>query len=430
MGYASPEEELSTVATNRITPAYRALMQRVEEVLEHIERDPEKRLSISSVAKEIIRKLREELGIHGGRLYESDGDSYRLVATFPDAREMDQEVVIPRTYPPIELCLMRGSVYMEADDPLVDPELEASLGVTEFAAVELDNGSYILGFSVEPGHLRDEILFSLGVVRKGLNRRLREEHMTDIFREARRIQASILPSKAPSFGPFDIAGRSHSMDSVGGDLFDYIPITDRILGLAIADASGHGLPAALQVRDIYTGLRMGLGRDFKIVRTVERLNNIIHVSTLTSRFVSMFYCELEVTGGVIGVNAGHPPPFHLAVDGTVTFFEAGGPVLGPLPNANYDRSFTTMRPGDLIVLYTDGITETLKASKEPRDETSWEGEEYGVERLLAVARENQGRRAEEVIDAIFQSVANWSGDAPAQDDCTVVVVVYPSEETN
>ncbi len=86
------------------------------------------------------------------------------------------------------------------------------------------------------------------------------------------------------------------MESVGGDFYDYIPITDKILGLAIADVSGHGLPAALQVRDIYMGLRMGMARDFKIVRTVERLNQIIHKSTLTSRFVSMFYGELERNG--------------------------------------------------------------------------------------------------------------------------------------
>jgi sigma-B regulation protein RsbU (phosphoserine phosphatase) len=170
---------------------------------------------------------------------------------------------------------------------------------------------------------------------------------------------------------------------------------------------------------------MGLGRDFKIVRTVERLNNIIHVSTLTSRFVSMFYGELELTGGVVGVNAGHPPPFHLAADGTVTFFDAGGPVLGPLPDASYDRSFKEMRPGDLLVMYTDGLTETLEGSKDSVEVPSWEGEEYGVERLVEVARKNQGQKAEEVIHAIFQSIKEWSGNAPAQDDCTVVVVVYP-----
>ena len=96
--------------------------------------------------------------------------------------------------------------------------------------------------------------------------------MEGIFAEARKIQASILPRRVPDYGSFDIAGRSEPMEEVGGDFFDYIPVTDKILGLAIADVSGHGLPAALQVRDIYMGLRMGLARDFKIVRTVERMN--------------------------------------------------------------------------------------------------------------------------------------------------------------
>lgn len=405
-------------------------MQRVEEVVDHIERDPDEPLSIYSVIKEIIRKLRDELGIYGGRLYESFGDSYRLVAVFPKRRDLPDEVVIPRTYPPIELCLMRGSVYMEPDDPSLDLELEASLGVTEFAAVELGNEQYILGLSVAPGHDRDEILFSLGVVRHSLNRRLRQEHMTDMLYQARQIQLSILPRRPPKFGAFDIAGRSQSMESVGGDLFDFIPITDKILGLAIADASGHGLPAALQVRDIYTGLRMGLGRDFKIVRTVERLNNIIHASTLTSRFVSMFYGELELSGGFIGVNAGHPPAFHLKGNGKVSFLTEGGPVLGPLSDASYDRSFVQMRPRDeVLVLYTDGITETFRATADS-ETPEWEREEYGVDRLLEVVRKNQGKCAEEVIDAIFASLRQWSGNAPPEDDCTVIVVVYPSAGVN
>ena len=415
------------MANPRITEDHRALMQRVEEVIDHIERDPDEPLSLHSVVDEIIGRLRNELGIYGGRLYENDGDAYRLRAVFPDAQKPEEEVRIPRTYPPLELTLMRGSVYMEAGDPLVDPDLEGSLGVESFAAVELGNEQYVLGFNVAPGHDRDEILFSLGVVRHSLNRRLRQEHLAELFHQARQIQASILPQKSPKFGDFDIAGRSLSMESVGGDLFDFIPITEKILGIAIADASGHGLPAALQVRDIYTGLRMGLGRDFKIVRTVERLNNIIHTSTLTSRFVSMFYGELELGGGFIGVNAGHPPPFHLSSKGKVTFLDAGGPVLGPLPDASYDRSFKQMRPGDLLVLFTDGITETLEVSA--GDDTPWwERREYGIDRIVEVARANLGRGAEEVIDALFEDLARWSGNAAAQDDCTVVVVVYPPEE--
>jgi sigma-B regulation protein RsbU (phosphoserine phosphatase) len=405
--------------SNTLYPAdHRGLMRKIEALAEHIERDPGDILSISSVANKVIYKLRDELGISGGRLYELDGDDYLLRATFPDAREVDTEIRIPRTYPPLEICLMRGSVYMTADDPLVDPDLEAVLGVRDFAAVEVGNEQYVLGFDVAGGNRREEVLYSLGVVRHSINRKIRQNHVADIFRQARAIQQSILPSAPPRFGDYDIAGRSLSIEeAVGGDLFDYIPITDKILGLAIADVSGHGLPAALQVRDIYMGLRMGLARDFKIVRTIERLNGIIHTCTLTSRFVSMFYGELELNGSFIGVNAGHPPPFHLAADGEVTYLDRGGPVLGPLPDATYDRSFAQMHPGDLLVMYTDGITEALQAGN---------GEEFRVERLVEAARSRQGRPAAEVVDGILADLQAWSGGAPPRDDCTLVVVVYPS----
>ena len=400
---------------------YRALMQKVEGVIEHIERAPGTRLDLPSVVDEIIGRLRDELGIFGGRLYESDGDSYQLRARFPNHHEVDEVVRVPRTYPPIELCLMRGSVYMQPGDPGRDEALEQSLGVEEFAAIELGNEQWVLGLSVAPGHDREEILFSLGVLRHSINRRLHLESLTDIYRQAKQIQTSIMPEESPSFHGFDIAGRSDSLESVGGDLFDYIPITDKILGLAIADASGHGLPAALQVRDIHTGLRMGLARDFKIVRTVERLNDIIHHGTLTSRFVSMFYGELEENGTFIGVNAGHNPPFHLKANGEVSLLDQGGPVLGPLPRATYDRSVVRLRPGDMMVLYTDGITEAVA----PGLGNAWDREEYGEQRLLEVARANRGKTAAEVIDAIFEDLRQWRGDGAAQDDSTVVVVVYP-----
>lgn len=419
MSSSSPQGPLT--GKNRQPVDYRALMQKVDEVITHIDKDPGSRLNLPSVIEEIIRRLRDELGVYGARLYESDGDAYKLRAIFPDHQEVDEVVRVPRTYPPIELCLMRGSIYMEPDDPEVDPEIEAALGVKEFAAVELGNEQFVLGLSIAPGHDREEILFSLGVLRHSINRRLHLERLNDIYRQARQIQTSIMPPNSPVFHGFDIAGRSDSLESVGGDLFDFIPITDKILGLAIADASGHGLPAALQVRDIHIGLRMGMARDFKIVRTVERLNDIIHHGTLTSRFVSMFYGELEENGAFIGVNAGHPPPFHLRSDGRVHWLDQGGPVLGPLPSATYDRSFAQLRRGDMLVFYTDGITETIA----PGAGNAWDREEYGEQRLLEVARANRGRSAVEVVDAIFDDLRQFRGDGAPQDDSTVVVVVYP-----
>ncbi|MEM7350603.1 MAG: PP2C family protein-serine/threonine phosphatase [Acidobacteriota bacterium] len=399
---------------------HRALMHRVQEIVDEIGRGDEATVTVHLAADQIISRLRGELGIWGGRLYERDGDEYVLRATFPDAREVEREVRIPRTYEPIEICLMRGSTYMSADDPRLNAEIEAALGVKEFAAVEVGNERYLLGFDVVPGSDREDVLFSLGVVRHSINQRIYQQHVDDIFLQAKQIQNSIMPPSAPSLENFDIAGRSDSLESVGGDLFDYIPINDKILGLAIADASGHGLPAALQVRDIYVGLRMGLSRDYKIVRTLERLNRIIHDSTLTSRFVSMFYGELERNGVLIYINAGHPPPFHLAADGSVSYLQEGGPVVGPLPDATYDRGYVHLQPGDMLVAYTDGITEAPRAGASSQDT-----DEYGAERLLEVARANQGRTANEVIEAIFASLEEWSGGDAAQDDRTVIVVVCP-----
>lgn len=428
---------------------YRTLMKKVEQLVATLDGAEDEGSTIQSLVESIVVNFRDELGIYGGRLYRRRGAFYVLSGIFGDAKEVPRGLKVPVTYPPIELLIEDGAVYMDADDPRIDKTLEDLLGVQRFAAIEVGEGEYILAFNVAPGDNRDDILFSLGIVRHSVNQKLRRERMEGIFEEARKIQASILPRRAPIYGEFGMYGRSEPMETVGGDFFDYIPVTDKILGLAIADVSGHGLPAALQVRDIYMGLRMGLARDFKIVRTVERMNRIIHRSTLTSRFVSMFYGELELNGVFIYVNAGHPPPFHLAADGTVTHLEAGGPVLGPLAEASYERGFVIMKPGDMLVFYTDGIVETRgsqrprEAPREtPRDPAPHEPlralqlpppsagplEEYGVERLLAVARKHQGQPSQAVVEAVFADVEEWSLGAPADDDRTVVVVTSPTAD--
>jgi serine phosphatase RsbU (regulator of sigma subunit) len=407
--------------TSEVRPVnYRGLMKKVEQVVAAMERDESAGTSIPSLLENIIEKFREELGICGGRLYERRGGYYVLQATFGEAKEVPQGLKVPISYRPIQLLLEDGAVYMGPEDPDIDKSLEDRLGVERFAAIEVGNEEYILAFDVETGHHKDDLLFSLGILRHSVNQKLRRDRMAGIFEEARKIQSSILPRRTPHYGEFDISGRSEPMEGVGGDFYDFIPVTEKILGLAIADVSGHGLPAALQVRDIYMGLRMGLARDFKIVRTVERMNNIIHKSTLTSRFVSMFYGELELNGVFIYVNAGHPPPFHLSADGKVRYMEEGGPVLGPLPGATYERGFVIMKPGDMIVFYTDGIVET-----QGRDEMGRPLGEYGVERLLEVAQAHQGETAQEVVEAIFRSVEDFSRGAAPDDDRTVMVVSHP-----
>jgi len=399
---------------------YRELMKKVEHAVETIERTDDVADTIHTVTSLIIGQFRDELGLYAGRLYQRYGGYLVLQKAFGEAKELPPGIRVPITYEPVQTLLDHGIVYMEKSDPKFDHSLEEQLGVEQFAAIEVGE-DFVLAFNVAPGHHREDILFSLGILRHSLNQKIRQERMEGIFREARKIQASILPRRAPAFRTFDIFGRTVPVESVGGDFFDYVPLSDKILGLAIADVSGHGLPAALQTRDIYMGLRMGLGRDFKIVRTVERLNRIIHESTLTSRFVSMFYGELESQGTFIYVNAGHPPPYHLPADGDPRPLEEGGTVLGPVADATYERGFVNLRPGDLLVLYTDGISETRG-----RGGDGWN--EYGVESMLKVAAAHRHEPAEKIVEAVGKDVRRFSRGAPADDDRTLVVVRYPALE--
>jgi sigma-B regulation protein RsbU (phosphoserine phosphatase) len=325
---------------------------------------------------------------------------------------------LPGDYPSVLACRRDGTVLVTTEDPRLDPELETRLGSRRFAALETGDEQFLLSFDLESEQSPEEVLFSLGLLRHAISQKIRHERMQEVLREARRIQSSILPRQMPSFGPFDIAGRSDALETVGGDFFDFIPITDKILGVAIADVSGHGLPAALQVRDVYMGLRMGMARDFKIVRTVERLNQIIHHSTLTSRFVSMFYGELERDGTFIYVNAGHPPPFHLAKDGTLNMLEKGGVVLGPVPGATYMRGYLTLAPGDLLLFYTDGVVDT-------DCDGGTQDSEYGVKRLVEVATRHRVAAAQEIVEAVFDDLAHFCDRAEPGDDRTVAVVSYP-----
>jgi sigma-B regulation protein RsbU (phosphoserine phosphatase) len=400
---------------------HRQLMRQVERVVAEIQSGEERGETVQRLADAVVRRLGEALRISGGRLYRRSGDRYEIVATFPASNEKLIGTRVPAAYSAIDGVLENGVVYFGLDDPRVDVELERSLGVEGFAAIEVDQEAFVLSFDVAPETDRETALYSLGVLRHAINQRLREQRFEAVFDEARQIQASILPRRVPSYGAFDLCGRTLPMEKVGGDFYDYIPLTDKILGIAIADVSGHGLPAALQVRDVYMGLRMGLARDFKIVRTVERLNQIIHRSTLTSRFVSMFYGELELNGVFIYVNAGHPPPFHIDGAGAVTHLEDGGAVLGPIGDATYERGFVRMQPGDLVVLYTDGLVEA--APEVAIDEAP---DEYGIDRLVDLARALRDLPAREMVERMLADVDAFCGDAPPQDDRTVVVVRLPA----
>lgn len=392
------------------------LMGEVEELVSAIEDAEGRTATLHAAVDAIISRFRDQLGIYGGRIYRRQGDQYVLLGVFGEAQQAPEGLILPENYVPIQAVLDQRTIFMEADDPGLDRQVEDDLGVQRFAAIEVGDQDYILAFDVAPGCIRTGVLYSLGILRSAINMRLRQAKLDDVLIEARRIQASIFPRRAPSFPGFEIFGRSQPMEIVGGDHFDFIELSDAFLGVAIADVSGHGLPAALLVRDIHIGLRMGLSKEFKITHTLERLNAIIHRSRLTSRFVSMFYGEIEPRGTLTYVNAGHPPPIFVAANGEHCSLMAGGAVLGPLADVTYQRGFATLNAGDLCVLFTDGIIEA------PGPMQGGVAAEYGTERLIAVVRKHRRESAEEIVRTVFRDAEEFCGTNDLNDDRTVVVI--------
>lgn len=392
----------------------RSLFHRVESALETIALGSTPLETIHDTAEYLAANFTDDLGITGGRIYVHSDGSYELVKGFGDASAAPIGFRVWKTYPPFEEMLDTGMVVMRRDDERLDQRLEMELGTREyFAAITVDDGQYVLSFDVDTANDDNEELHrTLNIVRLAVNQKLREERMVSIMEDARRIQNSILPRHLPKPGDFEIAARSVPAEIVGGDFYDVIVLDDEVFDVVIADAAGHGLPAALQVRDVFTGLRMALSREFKLSRTVKRLNEIINRSRLATKFVSLVVLELELTGTVIYCNAGHPRPFVMRTDGSVARLDQGGPILGPVPNASYSIGVQCMGPGDLLVLFTDGVTEA----------TDLNGEEYGQDRLVHAVRTTRHRDPAAIVDRIFTDVGEFAQKSPPDDDQTVVVV--------
>ena len=388
---------------------YKRLLTQVERTLEQIDTTESPSTTVTQVAETIAANFRDELGITGGRVYEAREECYELVARFGQQHEGELGIDVPKKYKPIELVLENGIVVMDPDDPGFDPILEEKLGAQRFCAIAVADEDYIIAFNVSPELGREDILFSLNLIRYSINQKVRAQWYESLIVEAQRIQQSILPQRVPQYAGYDIWGRTVPAEIVSGDFYDFIPVSDNVLGLAIADGSGHGLPAALIVRDVYMGLRMATDRDFKIIRTLQKLNNIIHRGRLTTKFVSLFYGELETGGMLIYCNAGHNPPF-VVRDKGVEFLRNGGPVLGPTPDATYTRGFARLLPGDLLCMYTDGIIEAHDRNDR----------EFGTDRLVRVVRQNRTRSAQEIGQEVLARVAKWGREG--QDDRTVVIV--------
>jgi sigma-B regulation protein RsbU (phosphoserine phosphatase) len=388
------------------------LYRRLDGLLGSLDRRRHAGTALKAFLEDCFKVLRDDLRLRGAVLYGERRDGFALLRQVGEVGEPVAEH-LDASAPTLSLVI-RHPVYIFADPQ--DEASPARLGLLPpgpSAAILVGRRPrrHAFFFLLADGWSHEELDFTLNTVRASLGARLLEERLRGSLREAAEIQQSLLMEEAPEFAGYEIACRSIPAEEVGGDFFDFVPFDDEMLGVAIGDASGHGLPAALMVRDIVTGLRMGLEKELKVAHVFEKLNRVIHRSNLSSRFVSVFYGELEASGSLIYVNAGHPPAllFH---GEDVSGLAVGGTVIGPLIQARFRRGFAQVAPGDLLVLCTDGVLER-------RDRNN---EFFGDAGVTRVVRELGQASAAAVLDRLFAEAFTHGVDRPWEDDATIVVL--------
>jgi sigma-B regulation protein RsbU (phosphoserine phosphatase) len=239
--------------------------------------------------------------------------------------------------------------------------------------------------------------------------------MAEELRLASNVQRSLMPAPFPH-ASLDVAREFIPFREIGGDYYDLMPVGPNRLVFAIGDVMGKGVPAALLAANLKACLRAQLqSQDVAPGELVARVNRLFsEVSGVSPRglFASLFFGVFDFGRGRLDyVNAGHDHPFRVAPDGGVEDLVAGGTVLGLMENARFETGTIAVRPGDMFVFYSDGVT----------DRGNGRGELYGVERLKTAANRIRRDAPRLALYTLLGEIQGWSGGAPAEDDMTLIV---------
>lgn len=269
----------------------------------------------------------------------------------------------------------------------------------------------------------------LGRERRASRRRMAEDsqsqkerevqfhHQEQEVVEARSIQQGLLPISLPQQAGYEIAGAWQPARTVGGDYYDVLAFDGATLGLCIADVAGKGLPAAMLMSNLQAGVRGLASTSLPPDGLCTRLNSLICHNTGGDRFITFFYAQLDGPGRRLTyTNAGHNAPVLLHRDGSYERLEAGGGVLGVLPDQKFTVGTALLAPGDRVVFFTDGVTEACDGN----------GDEFGEARLLRLLQEHRAALPAQLQERILASVSEFTrGHWP--DDATLLVLAVAEE---
>ena len=242
--------------------------------------------------------------------------------------------------------------------------------------------------------------------------RQRDELLKDVELAAQ-VQRLFLPSGKPAITGLEIAGMMHPARGVAGDYYDYFPVDAQTTQIVIADVSGKGVPAALLMSATAASMRLEANRDRNMLDLVGRLNAEIHSVSDDEHYVTLLLAEVDTHKRTLRyVNCGHNPALLFqAGTGTLKRMDSSCPPIGLSPDEICELASADLAAGDVLVLYTDGVTEAENLL----------GEEFGLERLFATVRHGSSLSAEELMVSIYNAAADFCGDH-FNDDATILVV--------
>jgi serine phosphatase RsbU (regulator of sigma subunit) len=248
--------------------------------------------------------------------------------------------------------------------------------------------------------------------------RLERERFERELALASEIQQRFQPAAPPHVVGYELQGISFPCYEIGGDYYDFIERKNGRLVIALGDVSGKGTAAALLMSSLHAAVHAQADSHDSLVTTISAVNRYLADNIPANRFVTLFYAELDPESGALSfLNAGHNPPLIVHSAGTVEQLASGGLPLGIKPDAEYREGRTQLQPGDVLVIYSDGVTETVSPT----------GEEFGPTRLYEVVSRNIEASAAGIRDRIESSLTKFSQGTSAADDITLVIVKRQAE---
>ncbi|HEV8631341.1 MAG TPA: SpoIIE family protein phosphatase [Thermoanaerobaculia bacterium] len=364
-------------------------------------------LDLGHVSEEILLRAVSLLDARRGALFLTDGERYRLQSTIGGSArdalafgaEPEGAELLPQARHELAVPV---EVEGERRGILVVGDKESRSGVGPFP--DEDRRALALfanqaALALEQARLHQEAL--------------EKERLEREMELAAQIQQGILPRALPDIAGYELLGWTRPARHVGGDYWDVVPLPDGRYALLVADVSGKGVSAALLVSTLHSALRLLLARGESVEGLLQAVNQHLIDFSAANKFATLLLATLDVSSGEVAyVNAGHNPGVLLRRDGAIEPLPACAVPLGLLPGPVYRESLTALAAGDLLCLYSDGVTEASARS----------GEEYGLERLEALLRQQQTAPLSELRGALDEELLSFVAGQPQGDDQTVVLL--------